>query len=274
MASCRPRGSQTGKLLANTGAASGNIYIQLLTGVAPGSNTVTGATSAATWAVSTVVQRTISTPFIGTSTGSAINGGYGVGIVASTLTSLDKVTDLSNTLRTPPNNVTFTVSGLVNAADMVMVAPWDGTTLDADGNPVPEDTQLQSTIVLTSGTVTSIVSTTTIPADTPPTGTLRVRTAANYMRLVSYTSWTGSTFTVTSISFSADNSHASKKFHISYIDKLATATTATFTGVYTSNRNLMVRVRSGGASPIKTFVTSAVLGSGGGSTTAIRTSDL
>jgi len=36
---------------------------------------------------------------------------------------------------------------------------------------------------------------------------------------------------------------------------------------------LFVRVRDGGASPIKQFETTATLGSNGGSATAIRTSD-
>jgi hypothetical protein len=61
--------------------------------------------------------------------------------------------------------------------------------------------------------------------------------------------------------------------YITYIDKLAAATTETFSGIYVADRNLMVRVRDGGSTPIKTFTTSAVLGSGGGSTTAIRTTD-
>jgi hypothetical protein len=50
-------------------------------------------------------------------------------------------------------------------------------------------------------------------------------------------------------------------------------TTETFTGVYSSNRSLVIKVRDGGASPIKEFITSGVLGSNGGSVTAIRTSD-
>jgi len=43
--------------------------------------------------------------------------------------------------------------------------------------------------------------------------------------------------------------------------------------VYLQQRDLFVRVRDGGGSPIKTFETSASLGSGGGSATAIRTAD-
>ena len=40
-----------------------------------------------------------------------------------------------------------------------------------------------------------------------------------------------------------------------------------------ANRSLFIRVRDGAASPIKTFETTGTLGSAGGSSTAIRTSD-
>jgi len=60
---------------------------------------------------------------------------------------------------------------------------------------------------------------------------------------------------------------------ISYIDELAGGTTATFTAVYNADRSLFIRVRDGGGTPIKTFETTGTLGSAGGSTTAIRTSD-
>jgi hypothetical protein len=60
---------------------------------------------------------------------------------------------------------------------------------------------------------------------------------------------------------------------ISYIDLEAVAATATFTVVYNASRDLYVRVRDGGVSPIKTFESPATLGSAGGSATAIRTSD-
>ena len=46
-----------------------------------------------------------------------------------------------------------------------------------------------------------------------------------------------------------------------------------FTATYSTDRTMFVRVRDGGASPIKTFETTAVFGSGGGSATAIRTAD-
>ncbi len=215
-----------GQMLAiNSTTAGTKMWIQLLKGVAPsGSVTITGFTSSATATYAgTSTERALSFPFCGASTGSAIIGAYGFGIESTDLSASDKVFDLTNTQITPPNYVTFTVGGLVNGEDYVLVGPADGGVLDAD--------QFTLQTGLTADNITSVVINTTIPSDTP---------AAVF---------------------------------ISYIDKLADATSASYTCVYSSNRNLYVRVRDGGVSPIKTFETTGVLGSGGGSATAIRTSD-
>ena len=66
---------------------------------------------------------------------------------------------------------------------------------------------------------------------------------------------------------------ASADVFISYIDKLADATSASFTTIFSSSRDLFVRVRDGGGTPIKTFETPATLGNAGGSVAAIRTTD-
>ena len=63
---------------------------------------------------------------------------------------------------------------------------------------------------------------------------------------------------------------------MAYIDVLASASTATFTGVHTASndRNLLVRVRDGGGTPIKTFeATSAQFTSTAQTIAATRTSD-
>jgi hypothetical protein len=116
----------TGQMLAidNVNAPT-KIWLQLLTGVAPTNNqTITGGTSGATADVNvTVTERTISSPFCGASTGSAIIGAYGFGIESADLTQNDKVFDLTNTQYQAPNFVTFTVSGIVSGEDRVLVAP-------------------------------------------------------------------------------------------------------------------------------------------------------
>ena len=260
----------TGQLLAIDSTTAGTkMYIQLLTGSAPTDNqTITGGTSSATALVNvTVTERTISTPFVGVSTGSALIGAYGLGVGADDTTSSDTFFDLSNNQVTPPNNVTFTVSGLVSTEDRVLVGPEDGSGgLDFD--------QLALNGTLSGASVTSVVVSTTIPSDTPSSGTIRVQRDSGVYSRISYSSYTGSTFTITSTDFSSDNATTANNVFVSYIDETASGTTATFTSVYSSDRTLFIRVRDGGVTPIKTFETTGTLGSAGGSTTAIRTSDL
>jgi len=258
----------TGQMLAiNSTTAATKMWIQLLTGIAPTDNQViTGGQSSASVAVNiTLTERTLSYPFIGASTGSAIIGAYGIGIETADLTANDKLFDLTNTQKTPPNNVTFTVSGLVIGEDRVLVGPESGGTLQTG--------QLVLNTTLSSAAVTAVVVTASIPLDTPAVGTIRVELDSGIYRRVPYLSYSGSTFTIASTDFSSDNATASNDVYISYIDKLATSTSETFTVVYDTVRSLFVRVRDGGISPIKTFETTSSLGSGGGSATAIRTSD-
>jgi hypothetical protein len=258
----------TGQMLAiNSTTAPTKMWIQLLTGVAPTDNQlITGATSAATALVNiTVVERSLSFPFVGASTGSALIGGYGVGMQTTDLTASDKLFDLTNTQRNPPNYVTFTVNGLVNGEDRVLVGPATGGVLNLG--------QLSLNATLSGAAVTSIVTTTPIPTDTPASGTIRVELNSGVYRRIVYTSYTGSTFTITSTDFSSDNAASGNDLFISYIDKTASGTSESFTGVYSTDRDLFIRVRDGGVTPIKTFETTGTLGSAGGSSTAIRTSD-
>ena len=260
----------TGQMLAiNSTTAATKMWIQLLTGVAPtDGQEITGGTSSATADVdTTVTERTISSPFVGVSTGSAIIGAYGVGIGADDLTASDLVFDLTNTSVTPPNNVTFTVSGLVSAEDRVLVGPEDGSGgLDLD--------QLSTSGTLSGAAVTTLTVSTTIPSDTPSSGTIRVlRDSGAYSR-IEYSAYSGSDFTITSTDFSSDNVTSGNNAFVSYIDTLAGSASESFTSVYSSDRTLFIRVRDGGASPIKTFETTGTLGSAGGSSTAIRTSDV
>ena len=258
----------TGQLLAIDSTTAGTkMWIQLLTGQVPSDNDViTGGTSSATCQVDvTVTSRLLSPCFVGTSTGSAINpGAFGVGIGSDDLTVADLLRDLTNTTRQPPNNVSFTVSNLV-VGDRVLVGPEDGAGgLDLD--------QLSLNTTLSSGTETSVVVTTTIPSDTPTSGTIRIQTDSGRYVRVPYTSYTGSTFTIPSTSFSGDNATSTNNVLITYIDRAAVGTTESFTSVYNTDRDLFIRVRNSTAQ-IKTFESTGTLGSGGGSATTGRISD-
>lgn len=151
----------TGQMLAIDSPTAGTkMWIQLLTGVAPTDGLViAGGTSGATAAVNVVVtDRTLSYPFIGQSTGSALIGAYGIGIEPADLTASDKLTDLDGALRVPPNNVVFTVNGLVSGEDRILVAPlayrfaFDGEV----GGPFVLDEVLTFTSPAGTGTVSTI----------------------------------------------------------------------------------------------------------------------
>ena len=262
-------GATAALLAIDDQGAAGNMYIQLLTGVAPGDNdTITGGTSSATAAVNgSLTARTISPAFIGASTGSAIIGAYGIGIDPADLTASDQLFDLTNTLQVPPNNVQFVVNGLVSGEDRVLVGPEDGS----GGLDIAQDTINGA---LSAG-ATSVVVSTAIPTDTPSTGTIRVFNGSTFDR-IPYSSYTGSTYTVDTVALPGGIPNAianGANVFISYIDTLATGTSESFTGVFLANRTLYIRVRDGGSTPIKTFETTGTLGSAGGSSTVIRTSD-
>lgn len=346
----------TGQMLAiedTTASGADNLWIQLLTGAVPGDGVlITGDSSAATAttaAASAVTERTVSTPHVGISTGSAIIGAYGFGIGADDLTASDSVTDLTDTVRNPPNNVTFTVTGVVSGEDRVIVSqlgyrfafdneggtpPFtvgetlnfttptgsavlhalqdDGTTgimvisevtsgdqpvnnsgitgassgatADVNGAVVPDIAVRQFTLqtALTTDNITAVQINVSIPDDTPSTGTIRVQDDKGLYRRLEYdTEDAADTWSITTTDgnedFAGDEAAAGNNVFISYIDKLATGTSESFTGVYQTDRNVFVRVRDGGTAgdneAIKPFETTGTLGSAGGSATASRISD-
>ena len=258
----------TGQVLARDSAGTATkLWIQLLTGVAPtAAQTITvggGSVTAAGGTPST--ERTLSFPFCGASTGSAIIGAYGFALETADLSVNDKLFDLTNTLRNPPNLVTFTVSGLVSGEDYILVGPGNAGAL--------LDTQFTLNGALTGAAVTSVVVTGAIPADTPATGSIRIKRANGAWSRHPYSAWATSTFTITSADFSSNNAANGTNAFVSYIDVLASATTAAFQSTYVSDRELFVRRRDGGATPTKTFETAATLGVAGGSVAVQRLSD-
>ena len=260
----------TGQMLAIDSTTAGTkMWMQLLTGVVPADGqTLTGGTSSATADVNvTVTERPRGVESVSGNFTGAWLGAFGVGFNVDDLSASDSVVDLDGDTNTPPNNVTFSVDGLVSTEDRVLVGPEDGSGgLDLD--------QLSLSTTLSSVSETSVVVTTTIPSDTPSTGTIRVLNDAGNYVLCTYTSFTGSTFTVNSVDFSSSNATAGNNVFISYIDKLADSSAVSFTSIYNSDRTLFIRVRDGGVTPIVPFETTGTLGSAGGSVTAIRQADV
>jgi hypothetical protein len=198
-------------------------------------------------------------------------GAYGIGVDPDDLRASDSLEDLSGTAQIPPNNVTFTVTGLVEAEDRVLVGPRAAGILQKD----------QDTIngTLTDNVSTTITTTSSIPVDTPASGIVRVQDDNGVYAPQAYTSYTGSVYTLSGAYQGSDDADATtgNNIFIAYIDEIADATTtATFTTIYNNglgDRALFVRVRDGGSTPIKTFEAPSTLTSTGGTIAAIRTSD-
>lgn len=260
----------SGKLLADD--TSDTIWIQLLTGVAPVDTLVLfGTTTTDSVIVDTApTSKTIPKIFLGSYTGTLI-GAFGIGVDSGDLTASDTIEDLLGVVQTPPNNVTFSVTGLntLTGGDRVLVGPRLAGVLDKS--------QLTLNTTLAGGAETSIVvGASSITDNTPATGNIRVELDTGVYRLETYTANDGdNTFTIASSSWvdPADATSANDVF-LSYIDKNATAATESYTTIYTSSQDLFVRVRFGDSSdPIKTFEAPATLGSGGGTIAAIRQAD-
>jgi hypothetical protein len=69
-----------------------------------------------------------------------------------------------------------------------------------------------------------------------------------------------STFTIDTTDGNEDfgtvNATAGNDIYITYIDELASSSSASYIAVYNTSRNLVVLVRDGGGTPIKQFISS------------------
>ena len=271
------RAGGEGVLLAlDDDGAAGDFYIQLISGSAPVDNLlIVGRSSAATALVSTTVTaRTIKPEFLGQSTGTNIIGAYGVGFEALDVGASDKLFDLTNTQRVPPNNVTFTVSGLVSGEDRILVGPRTGTSLNK--------AQRQTDTTLSGVSETLVQCSAAVPTGTPAAGNgtlntrLRVELDSGIYRRVRYSSYTGNDFTLdTDVDWTGANvSTQPKDVFVAYIDVLADGTSEAYQAVHSgTDVDVLVRVRDGGATPIKTIEISAVFGSASTTTAVTRQTD-
>lgn len=73
--------------------------------------------------------------------------------------------------------------------------------------------------------------------------------------------------------YTGDNATNPRNMFLGYIDVLADATSEAFTAVYTADRDLLLRVRDGGGTPIKTIENPITFGSSSFSTAIVRQSD-
>lgn len=206
-------GGQGVLLALDDNGSSGELYMQVIYGANP-VNTLPmrGMTSNCTAnATSTINTRSISAEFVGQSTGSNIIGAYGIGFDKNDVGANDLFFDLSNTPRQPPNNVIFTISGLVSGEDRLLIGPRSGSALNK--------AQYALNTTLSGAAETSCVISAAIWTETPGAGwgtalnsRLRIELDTGIYRRQSYVSWTSSTFTLNTpsvtniqIDASADN---------------------------------------------------------------------
>lgn len=171
--------------------ATGEIYLQVIGGVAPVENSVLYKSSDITntnTAAATITSRTLNPEFLGTSTGSNIIGAYGQCFLPSDVGSSDTFFDLGNAQRTPPNNQTFTVSGLVAGEDRVLVGPRSAGALNK--------AQLATDVNLSAADETIVQCSAAPPAGTPSTGSLRVELNSGIYKRLRYESIATNDYTI------------------------------------------------------------------------------
>jgi len=255
--------------------ATGNIYGQLTKGVAPLNNTrlYDPGNHPAYYTLSAdSVAYSVSTPFVGVSTGSALIGAYGLGMEAADTSAADTFFDLGNNPINPPNNVTFTVSGFISG-DYVLV------TEDNAGDINFTQMALNSTLSATNVTSVPINPAPGVPSDTPTSagtkGSIRIERDDGLYSLHRYTAFdtTADTFTIPSTDFSTNNATGGNNVFVGYLDYTATTTSDSFSYVYSSDRTHFVRVRDGGATPIKTAETTGDMTNTGGTASVNRIDD-
>ena len=265
----------TAQVLADDGV--GSMWVQLLTGAPPTAiNTISQSVpDAASASIDTITARVISFPMCGASTGSALLGAYGFGVETGDLTSNDKITALDGVQRNPPNNQTFYVTGVVSGEDYVLVGLSDAGN-DIDYGQFLVSTALvgaDASVILKAGTETPGTGSQS-ESDTPSTGTIRVLGDDGVYHVVSYTGVTHGASTITFTGCTgAPAAAVDNNAFISYIDKLADATSLSYQATYDSDRALFGRVRDGGSTPIKTFEGTGTFGAAGGTISVARTTD-
>jgi hypothetical protein len=252
--------------------ATGNFYGQITKGVAMLNNTrlydATDHTDYYTCSAA-AVERPVSTPFVGVSTGSALIGAYGLGLEASDTAAADTYFDLQNNAITPPNTVTFTASGFA-AGDYVLC------TEDNAGDINFTQMALNATYSATNVTTISVNA---IPSDTPASagtlGGIRIERDNGLYSLHRYTSFDTGTddFTIPSTDFSTNNATTGNNVFVSYLDLVTGQTSEQFSYVYDTNRTHFLRVRDGGATPIKNAEATGTMTSTGGTASVNRIDD-
>ena len=262
--------SASGQILLaalNDAGTTGNIYGQQLTGTVPANTqTLFGKTSNNEIDVNGAVStRTVNNQFVGSYTGTNFNpANFGIAIDPTDAIAGDSFTNLLEVTISPPDNRTGTVTNLV-IGDRVTIYPWDGATLDVNGDAEPDFNEMVTTALVTGGVSTSVVvGASNIPNNTPATGFLRLeRDSDGNYDLLEYSAWTNTTGTFTLVGTAPNTATIGNNLMRAFIDKVAASTSEAYTATYTGpGQQVAITVRRGGSpNPIKTFKTTTTFGS-------------
>lgn len=169
-----------------------------------------------------------------------------------------QLVDNNGVTRTPPNFQSFSITGVI-AGDRCAIFKTAIGIIEKDQYTMTAQGAGSGTIIIAEA----------IPNDTPATGTIIVVDVSTQTEQVyAYTSWTGSTFTLsgtTSVAYTTSDT-----VYVPYIYEEATGTSITVSAIYVSDRTVMARVRLKGILP---FETTGTYGATGYSAAAIRTPD-
>ena len=140
---------------------------------------------------------------------------------------------------------TLTITNLLVGKDRILVGP------DNDGDL----NRMQLSLVQRLHNIeTSVITSYSIPTDTPHSGTIRVELESGEFKRVEYTSYVGSTFAIKPTDFSMDKSAPGSRIYISYIDRVATSPVESVTMAHYTERELNVRIRNAEKPPFETTV--------------------
>lgn len=266
----------TGQLLGvntTTGGSTVRLILHLNTGVAPAAAaTITGNGGAVGTVSGTPTSLSTNPGHLGQFTGSAWIGARGIGFATSELGAADSVMDLDGNLVAPLNTVNVIVNVECEVGDDPHVyLAKKHATLNR-----PDEAQLTAASGNNSGNGTFVVNE-AIPTDTPTTGAVLVKATGHTTAVaLYYTSWSGSTFTLTGTL--PYNITASDTAWPAFLYESATGggttKTASATLVYSADRALVGWVRHGAPGvPDKPVALSTTLTSNGVNLTVVIEDD-
>lgn len=270
----------TGTIVTNTAAGTAlvlaedttgdNLYCQLLQGVAPADNQeifgVTSGNTADVDAATLLQTRVVNNQYIGNYTGANYLTNHGISIDSSDAIAGDLFPNLLGNNIPPPNNQTGDITGL--EADYYMTCyPWDGSTLDAVGDPEPTFAEETLAIAITGASTIIDVGPGGIFDNTPTAGFLRVeRDSDNELDLLEYVSHDGDDeYTLGGSTPTALNAGGiGNTVMRAPIDEIAGATSVSFTAIVGTPEQFAITARRGGTvAPIKPAKATATFGTNG-----------